>query len=147
MIGCILSGHGNFAPGLMGALEMIAGSQDKFEVVPFLEEDPLDLFESKMSESVERMESENPGVIIFTDLMGGTPFRAAMLAAGGRGRSEVIVGTNLPILLECCMTRTEFQNAKELANALVEIARETVALAHMKIKADDAGGQPEENGI
>ena len=38
MIGCILTGHGSFATGLGGALEMIAGQQEIFETVCFLEE-------------------------------------------------------------------------------------------------------------
>lgn len=147
MIGCILSGHGSFAPGLMGALEMIAGSQEKFEVVPFLEEDTLELYERKMAGYVERMESENQGVIVFADLMGGTPFRTAMLAAGTRKKTEVIVGTNLPMLIECCMVRESFSDVGELADLLVESARSAVIRAHMEEKADDAGDITGEEGI
>ena len=45
MIGLILTGHGQFAVGVGQALEMIAGKQAAFKVVPFLESDPMDALE------------------------------------------------------------------------------------------------------
>ena len=41
MIGLILTGHGQFAVGVGQALEMIAGKQAAYRVVPFLESDPM----------------------------------------------------------------------------------------------------------
>ena len=41
MIGCVITGHGEFGPGLSLAVEMIAGKQEKFEVVAFREDQSL----------------------------------------------------------------------------------------------------------
>ena len=147
MIGYILTGHGSFAPGLMGALEMIAGGQESFDVIPFFEEDSLKSYEEKVAKSVEHMESEYPGVIVFTDLMGGTPFRTAMLAAGTRGKTEVIAGTNLPMLIEGCMVREDFSDAGELADMLVESGRSSVLHERLELKDDDAVESTEKEGI
>ena len=147
MIGYILTGHGSFASGLMGALEMIAGDQESFEVVPFLEKDSLESYERKIAECVERMESECQGVIVFTDLMGGTPFRTTMIAAETRKKTEVIAGTNLPMLIEGCMVREEFSDAAELVDMLVETGRSAVLSVHLELEADDAGETTEEEGI
>lgn len=148
MIGCILTGHGSFAPGLMGALEMIAATQEWFEVVPFLETDSLVSYEGKISECVERMERECHGVLIFTDLMGGTPFRTAMLAAGTRRKTEVLAGTNLPMLIEGSMVREYFSDAKELADLLVETGRNAVLCVQLELDDDDdLSKTTEEEGI
>jgi len=147
LIGYILTGHGSFAPGLMGALEMIAGGQESFEVVPFFEKDSLESYERKIAEYVERMESECQGVIVFTDLMGGTPFRTAMIAAETGKKTEVIAGTNLPMLIEGCMVREQFSDAGELADMLVETGRSAVLSVHLELEADDAGETTEEEGI
>ena len=42
MIGLILTGHGEYAIGVGHALEMIAGKQEAFKVVPFRESEPMD---------------------------------------------------------------------------------------------------------
>ena len=39
MVDFVITGHATFAPGMAGALEMIAGPQEQFTVVPFLEEE------------------------------------------------------------------------------------------------------------
>lgn len=126
---------------------MIAGSQESFEVVPFFEQDSLESFERKVAECVERMESKCQGVIVFTDLMGGTPFRTAMIAAGTRGKTEVIAGTNLPMLIEGSMVREHFGEAEELARLLVESGKDAISHVHLEPLADDSAETTEEEGI
>lgn len=100
MIGCILTGHGSFATGLGGALEMIAGQQENFETVCFLEEKSLETFSEDMRDAMLSLRQKCSGVIVFSDLLGGTPFRTAMIEAQAFEDVEVIAGVNLPILLE-----------------------------------------------
>jgi len=147
LIGFILTGHGSFAPGLMGALEMVAADQKWFEVVPFLEKDPLESFERKITECVQRMERECQGVIIFTDLMGGTPFNTAMVAAGMKKKIEVIAGTNLPMLIEGCMVREQFSEAGELADLLIETGRSAILCVHLELEGEDVAETTEKEGI
>lgn len=147
MIGCILTGHGSFAPGLMGALEMVAGEQEKFEVVPFLDGDSLSAFEEKLSECADRLSQDGQGVVIFTDLLGGTPFRTAMLAAQIREKVAVVAGTNLPMLLEGSLIREQFTEASGLADSLLEGAKDSIIHAHLELKEDDDTNAAQEEGI
>lgn len=147
MIGCILTGHGSFAPGLMGALEMVAGEQEQFEVVPFLEGESLEAFESKMTECADWLTKDGQGVVIFTDAIGGTPFRIAMLAAEERGKAAVIAGTNLPMLIEGVLVRTQYTEADELADFLLEGARNSIIHAHLELKDEDGADTAGEEGI
>ena len=56
------------------------------------------------------MREECEGVLVFCDLLGGTPFNQSMLISQDVDNVEVVAGTNLPMLIELVMTRS-FANA------------------------------------
>ncbi|WP_086349495.1 PTS galactosamine/N-acetylgalactosamine transporter subunit IIA [Candidatus Enterococcus clewellii] len=143
MIGCILTGHGSFAPGMMGAVEMIAGPQEAFEVVPFQEEEALEVFEEKLAQAVEKLSSAD-GVVIFTDLLGGTPFRTAMLTAADKEQIQVIAGTNLPILIEGSGLRHGFDSVDAFIDAILVIGKEGLMHATLDLSATSAEEEQEE---
>lgn len=121
MIGCIITGHGEFAPGLTKALAMIAGDQEHFEVRAFQDGDALDAYETSLKEAIEALLTKTDGVLIFTDLLGGTPFRTAMSASVDFENVEVVTGTNLPMLIESSMLRHVESDAAALAKKAVEV--------------------------
>ena len=108
MIGLILTGHGEYAVGVGHALEMIAGKQEAFKVVPFCESEPMETLESNMKSAIIELQNTTEGIVVFADLLGGSPFKAAMLSATNFENVKV-VGTNLPMLIEIAMFR-EFSN-------------------------------------
>lgn len=124
MIGFILTGHGSFSTGMLGALEMITGPQESLEVVPFFEEESLAVFEEKFEQAVNNLLENCESLVVFSDLLGGTPFRTAMLSAVNHHEVTVITGTNLPTLIEASGLRYAFSNGKELADAVTEVGRE-----------------------
>lgn len=120
MIGFIITGHGSYAPGMNGAMEMIAGAQDKIEIVPFLEEMDLEVFKENLANAIHALRKENLEVVIFTDLLGGTPFKTAATFAFEQKSLEIVAGTNLPMLIEGSMLRFSLTSAKELVNQLIQ---------------------------
>lgn len=114
MIGLILTGHGQFAVGVGQALEMIAGKQAAFKVVPFLESDPMDALETNLRNAMAELQQETEGIVVFADLLGGSPFKAAMLASVDFENVEVVVGTNLPMLIEIAMLREFASSAQDV---------------------------------
>lgn len=145
MIGCILTGHGSFAPGLAGALEMIAGPQEEFKVVPFLEEEGLDTFKDKMTAAINELKKNQKDLILFCDLLGGTPFNVAMTASQELEDVEVIAGTNLPLLIECAGMRFGDATLAEMVDHIIEVGK--VGVAHAKIDIQDNDTDVEEEGI
>ena len=135
MIGCILTGHGSFAPGMMGAVEMIAGPQLDFEVVPFEESASLETFETQMKEAIEKLLDKTEGVAIFSDLMGGTPFRTAMLQAADKDKVAVIAGVNLPTIIEGSGLRHSYENVDEFVDLIVSIGKD--GLLHAKLETHE----------
>ena len=111
MIGLILTGHGQFAVGVGQALEMIAGKQAAFKVVPFLESDPMDALETNLRNAMAELQQETEGIVVFADLLGGSPFKAAMLASVDFENVEVVVGT---MLIEIAMLREFASSAQDV---------------------------------
>ena len=112
MIGLILTGHGEYAVGVAHALEMIAGKQEAFKVVPFRESEPMEMLEQNMRTAREELQETTEGIVVYADLLGGSPFKAAMMASVDFKNVEVVVGTNLPMLIEIAMFREFASDAK-----------------------------------
>ena len=71
MIGFVLTGHGQFAPGLKSAVDMVAGEQPNFEVVPFAGSEAV-TFGDDLRTCIAKMRQACDGVLVFVDLLGGT---------------------------------------------------------------------------
>ncbi|OUL07632.1 PTS sugar transporter subunit IIA [Trichococcus shcherbakoviae] len=147
MIGCIVTGHGEFAIGMTQALTMIAGDQEHYEVVPFYEENSLETFEDNIGKSIASLRQNTDGVIIFTDLMGGTPFRTAMMQASEYDKVEVITGTNLPMLIEIGLGRIYSEDVEALAVQAVQVGMQGVQHPKLPVVADEKENESELEGI
>ncbi|QIK69251.1 PTS sugar transporter subunit IIA [Erysipelothrix sp. HDW6C] len=104
MIGIIVTGHGNFGEGLTSAVELIAGKQEQYEVVTFLQEKTPEQLGLDLRAAIANVD-KGDGVIIFTDLKGGTPFKEAAMITTQIDNIEVLTGTNLAMLLEASLMR------------------------------------------
>ncbi|MDR1033828.1 MAG: PTS sugar transporter subunit IIA [Bifidobacteriaceae bacterium] len=126
MYGVIITGHGEFPIGLRASAEMIAGEQDKLATHSFIEGASFEAFEKELAESIKKFSQELDGVLIFADLLGGSPFRAAMSAAHGLENARVITGANSPMLLECLVARDGSMKLKDLLYLILETGKEGI---------------------
>ncbi len=116
MIGIIVTGHGNFASGLVSSIEVIAGKQDKFEAVDFpLGSTNIDLGKD-LKEAVQRLDCSD--ILFCTDIAGGMPFNQSVILSTHLNSSKVISGTNIPVLLEALFSRDNM-NASDIADILI----------------------------
>lgn len=141
MIGCVLTGHGSFAPGLYGALTMIAGEQDFFNVIAFEDGQNVDDFEEKMKQAVKQLTETCEGVLIFSDLLGGSPFKTAMIAAQDFDTVEVIAGANLPMLIETIGLRYASTDLEQLTQQAITAGQSGVVHPKLVIKEDEEFGE------
>ena len=115
-LGIVVVGHGKFAQGLANTIEMIAGKQEDYASVVFDEGAPFE----KLSEDIRAaLDSMPEGAIVCSDLLGGSPFKAAYELKVQYDNVAVIVGTNVPLLLELCFGRLAHTNALECATEIV----------------------------
>ena len=146
MVGFILTGHGQFSNGLASAIDMVAGDQEAFEIVPF-QGDQAATYGDDLRAAITKMSEECEGVLVFVDLLGGTPFNQAMMIAQDVPNMEIVTGTNLPMLLFLRNGST----VAELAEQAVTVGQAGVThkdLASIVSDSDDAVDEfDDEDGI
>jgi PTS system N-acetylgalactosamine-specific IIA component len=121
MIGFIVTGHGNFATGMLSAVELVAGKQEQLGGVDFLESDSTKDLKEKLIAAIETMHRECEEIILLTDLKGGSPFNvaAALKVETAQPSLEVICGTNFPLILGGIFEREDI-SMKDLVKNMIE---------------------------
>ncbi|MDE8069347.1 PTS galactosamine/N-acetylgalactosamine transporter subunit IIA [Erysipelothrix rhusiopathiae] len=130
MIGIIVTGHGRFAEGLSSSVELIAGAQPQYKSVLFLEESGPEKLSSDLKEAIAEVNT-GEGVLVFTDLKGGTPFKESVMIAMNHTDVHVLTGTNLPMLLEASLMRLSEPAIYDFAKSLAETGASQVELFEM----------------
>lgn len=115
MIGLVLVTHGKLAEEFRHALEHVVGPQKLLETVSIGPEDDMDQRRQDILDFVMRAD-EGHGVIILTDMFGGTPSNLA-ISVMSAGRIEVIAGVNLPMLIKLAGIRGENNMQKALTDS------------------------------
>ena len=124
MVGIIITGHANFALGMMSAVKLVFGSPENLKIVNFGEEDSSEVLENNIKTAIHELK-ECDGLLCFTDIAGGTPFQVASRLSMEEAEMRVISGTNLPMLLGVLSERGDM-DLHELAEYALEVGREEV---------------------
>jgi len=114
MIGLVLVTHGQLATEFRHAVEHVVGPQDNFETVAIGADDDMEQRRADIVDAVARVDT-GTGVIVLTDMFGGTPSNLA-ISVMESGRTEVIAGMNLPMLIKLSSVR----KGDNMASALDE---------------------------
>jgi PTS system mannose-specific IIA component len=118
MIGIVLVTHGALAVEFKSALEHVVGPQEQVETIAIGPEDDMEERRNDILKSVDRAD-QGKGVVILTDMFGGTPSNLAISVMQTR-EVEVIAGVNLPMLVKLARVRADLDikaAVKEAADA------------------------------
>jgi PTS system mannose-specific IIA component len=138
MIGIVIVAHGLLANEFRSALEHIVGPQDRIATVSIKPEDDVEGRRQDIVGAVARVD-DGSGVVILTDMFGGTPSNLA-ISAMDDGRVEVLAGVNLPMLIKLARVRDEVPLAKAVALAQ-EAGRKYISVAS-QILGDSSETRP-----
>lgn len=119
MIGLVLVTHGRLALEFRVAMEHVVGPQTAIETICIGPDDDMETRRADIAAAVGRV-NDGSGVILLTDLFGGTPSNLAISLLKS-GEIEVIAGVNLPMLIR------------------LESARKTMKVKDAVAAARDAG--------
>lgn len=105
MVGIILTGHGNFATGVLSSLKLIAGEQENLIGVDFREGDSTEVLEENLNCAISNLNTDE--ILVLSDLAGGSPFKVSVLLSQKLENKNirVLAGTNLGMLLEVSLCR------------------------------------------
>ena len=130
MIGLVLVTHGRLATEFVTAMEHVVGPQTAIEAICIGPEDDMEARRADIAAAIAKVDSGS-GVIVLTDLFGGTPSNLA-ISLMDVGRVEVIAGINLPMLirLESARRRTKVVEAvaaaREAGRKYISVASEVL---------------------
>lgn len=126
MRGIILSGHGNFASGLTSSLDLITGIPENFYFHDFLQDMTQEGLTELFQESINKLQDCDE-IVLITDIVGGTPFKSAVLMSLQYPKLKVVSGTNLPFLLSLHFgLMDEGKSIDEIIDTTLEEAREAL---------------------
>jgi PTS system mannose-specific IIA component len=98
MIGVVVVTHGQLATELVNSTEMIVGDLPRFAAVSIGWHEDTHEARAEIEQAIARVE-QGQGVLILTDMFGGTPSNLGMTFLG-ENKVEVITGVNLPMLIK-----------------------------------------------
>ncbi len=131
MIGLVLVTHGRLAVEFIDALEHVVGPQANVAAVCIGPEDDPEKRRKEIINSVAKVD-EGDGVVLLTDMFGGTPSNLAMSVLD-KGKLEVIAGVNLPMLIKLASVRAKdpmesaVAQAQEAGRKYINVASQLLA--------------------
>jgi len=126
MIGIVIVSHERISKELLVALEHIVGKQEKIESISIFPGDNVEKRRKEILNATKRVNS-GKGVVILTDMFGGTPSNLAISLMEDR-HIEVIAGVNLPLLIKMASLRKDC-DLKELVKISQESGRKYINVA------------------
>ena len=127
MVGILIVSHGDFAAGLLNAVELIAGRQEKVTTIGLHHEDGVEEFESKVNQALKELD-EGDGVLAFVDILGGTPSNVIFRSLAKK-KFEAIAGMNMAMVVQAVMMRDSMEE-EELYESVLEVAKQPPILLH-----------------
>ncbi len=130
MIGMVLVTHGRLAEEFVTAMEHVVGPQKQIAAICIGPHDDMQLRREEITAAVADVDS-GKGAIILTDLFGGTPSNLAISLLDS-GKTEVIAGVNLPMLIRLESARRSMpllkavETAREAGRKYINIASEVL---------------------
>ena len=133
MIGLVLVTHGRLAAEFITAMEHVVGPQEAVEGICIDADDDMEARRADISAAIARVD-RGKGVIILTDLFGGTPSNLAISLMKSEG-IEVIAGVNWPMLIrlegarKVMSVRAAVAAAREAGRKYISVASEVLGEA------------------
>jgi mannose PTS system EIIA component len=125
-IGLVIVTHGRLAEEFRVAMEHVVGPQKAIATVCIGAHDDMELRRAEIGDAIGKVEGSG-GVILLTDLFGGTPSNLA-ISLMEPGRVEVIAGINLPMLIRLESARRSM-GIREAVRAAREAGQKYISVA------------------
>ena len=145
MIGMVVTGHGLFAAGMQSSAKMIAGENECIKYVCFEDGMTPETLAEKLSAAYTEL-AECDGIVVLSDLPGGSPFRTAVEVAMAHPDKKIIVlsGTNLPMIVTGSTMLSFEDDVEALAGELLFEGKDNVVRFEMAAREEV---EEDEDGI
>lgn len=134
MIGVVIVTHGGLAREFRAALEHVVGPQERVETISIEPEDDIDKRRIELLAAIARVKGDR-GVVVLTDMFGGTPSNLAISIMEETG-AEVVAGINLPMLIKLASIRSD-SSLEQAITAAKEAGRKYISVASQVLSGDN----------
>src|SRR6202140_2787733 len=138
VIGALIVTHGKLANELLNAAQRIESNVGVIEAVPLEWTDSVDEAREKIRQALERIGTDQ-GVIIFTDMFGGTPSNIS-LSFLEKDRVEIVTGVNLPMVVKFATMQHDAKDLATLAHVICEKGSKAIRVASDLLSAERRAG-------
>ncbi len=133
MIGLVIVTHGRLAEEFIFAMEHVGGPQQAVASVCIGPNDDMERRRREIVDAVRAVDGGR-GVILLTDMFGGTPSNLA-ISVMGETKAEVIAGLNLPMLIKLASVRGR-ESMEACVGAAQEAGRKYISVASYVMAGD-----------
>ena len=133
MVGAIIVTHGSLGEEIIKSAEMIIGQQEKIKSVAIRPEDSEATIRENIAKALNEVD-EGEGVLILTDMFGGTPSNLS-LCFFEENRIEVVTGINLPMLIKFSTERKK-GTLSEIVSTIKEYGQKHILVASQILKKE-----------
>jgi PTS system mannose-specific IIA component len=132
MIGGVIVCHGKMAEELLNALTIILGEAPNIEAISIGWYDDVEESKKKISQSIRRVDQKS-GVLIFTDMFGGTPSNLSFHFLK-ESHVDIVTGVNLPMLIKF-VSLQRGHNIKDVAKKVVDQGKKNIHLVSLLLSS------------
>ena len=138
LVAALIVTHGKLAYELLSAAQKIETNVGVIEAVPLEWTDTVDEARDKIRQALERIGTDG-GVIIFTDMFGGTPSNIS-LSFLEKNRVEIVTGVNLPMIVKFATMQQDAKDVVTLAHVISEKGSKAIRVASDLLTAERRAG-------
>ncbi len=126
MVGILVVTHRQLAEEFIATARLIVGEIDNCVGLSLDPDLPVDDLRQQITQAMDEV-NDGEGVIVLTDMFGGTPSNLSLSFLNQEG-IEVVTGVNLPMLLKLAQSRQDHK-VDELARVIKDYGRRSISLA------------------
>lgn len=128
MIGIVIVAHGGLAREYLSAVEHVVGKQPGMKSIAIGPEDDRSAKQAEICDAADAVDTGD-GVVIVTDMFGGSPSNLSLRACGPDNR-RILYGANLPMLIKLAKSRNR---------SVPDAVEAAIAAAHKYINSHNGG--------
>lgn len=122
MIGIVIVAHGGLAKEYLAAVEHVVGAQSGIQAISIENEHDRTQKQREICEAADTVD-HGQGVVVVTDMFGGSPSNLSLLACQPEGR-RILYGANLPMLIK--LAKSRHLNVGDAVRAATEAGRKYI---------------------
>ena len=123
MIGIVIVAHGGLAREYLSAVEHVVGPQADMQAISIEDDCDRGKKQAEICDAANAVD-HGEGVVVVTDMFGGSPSNLSLLACAGGSERRIIYGANLPMLIK--LTKSRSLGVKDAVAAALDAGRKYI---------------------